>query len=317
MAAGALLAALAIYVLFREGLWIHRLLASVAIPSGQLIGRAPDWLVYVLPDGLWQFAFCALVAQHTERPILLATPLAIGLGIELASAVHLVEGVFDPLDVLAMGLGGGLGYWVATREARARSDRTTAMVVAGFSVMLAATSKGPVSSSRGSGPSPPVAAPSPSTPPAASTFEVPAAAAGKLTEVPAMGVKLRLPAGCRLLTASAKPQPTGEPALDLALPSGYRARVDGRDLDLAEATDNARAHEKRGGVEVLLAAPDAIVAAYGGGCGAMACKQVGEHRLCGSIGAPASRPDGGQAEPLPTRRDCAAFVAALRSLQTL
>ncbi len=316
-ALSSLVLGLAIYLLARDGLYLHRALAALGIPAGTLRAAFPAWLAYVVPDGLWQLAFCAVVAARwwdrppsRERTLWLAAPLAIGLGIEGASAFGWVEGVFDPLDVAAMALGGGLGYALARRHTRRHTRRDasraeSAALVAAFCTMLAATSK------PGTGPIPVGAGGSPAVAPG---FALPDDGSWTTTDAAPAGLTLRLPPDASLKdSGTLSAEPIG-PYLGLVLPSGYEVRIDTAPADLAEALRNARAHEARGSVHVLLADPDAVVADYGSGCRALACKPVAGHTLCGSIGKRTAHDGGAAVEQHPTRDDCGVLVAAIRSL---
>ncbi len=113
LAAGSLLVAGAIYVLFRSGARLHGwaealdTFGAVAALRGACAGLAlPGPIRYSLPDALWQGAF-SLLMFYTWRGVALSpaklafcsAPVVIGLGCELGQAAGWVEGVFDPWDL--------------------------------------------------------------------------------------------------------------------------------------------------------------------------------------------------------------------------
>lgn len=311
----SLVGGLAIYALARDGLYLHRALVALGIPVAALAATVPAWVAYVLPDGLWQFAFCAFVASRwwshpssRERTLWLAAPLVVGLGIEGASAFGWVEGVFDPLDVAALAIGGAAGYALARRYSRPDppSRRESALVVAAFCSMLAATSA----------PSPgPVPVGAGGSPAVAPGFALPDETSWTTSDLAPAGVTMRLPTDASVKgSGMLSSQPIG-PYIDLTLPSGYDVQIDTSPADVAESLRNARAHEDGGSVHVVLADADAVVADYGSGCRALACKRVGGNTLCGSIGKRVvGHGDASKTEQHPTAHDCSVLVAAVRSL---
>lgn len=113
LAAGSLLLAGAIYVLFRSGARLHGW--AEALDAGGAVAalraacagvRLPGPIRYSLPDALWQGAFSLLmfhtwrgVAWSKAKLLFCAAPVVIGLGCELGQAAGWVEGVFDPWDL--------------------------------------------------------------------------------------------------------------------------------------------------------------------------------------------------------------------------
>lgn len=103
LAFASLLLGALIYLFTRRGLMLH---AWTSAPSLPTFSRVPSWVRYCLPDGLWQFSFCLAVfhvwrdaPRSLERALMLALPLFLGLGTEVAQAFHLIEGVFDARDL--------------------------------------------------------------------------------------------------------------------------------------------------------------------------------------------------------------------------
>lgn len=119
VALSALLAAAATYALARDGLRLHDWLSHVVyLPAKPL--AMPEPLRNVVPDALWQFAFCLCVfsiwrgsATTLGARLCIAAPIVIGLGSELGQAAGLIEGVFDVRDLGAMILATALAALVA------------------------------------------------------------------------------------------------------------------------------------------------------------------------------------------------------------
>lgn len=110
LAATALVVAAGIYATARDGLVLHEWI-RIAWPGWRGGAELPEFVRFNLPDALWQYAFCVCVllpwrsarpTAHARAFVLL--PILIGLGSELGQAAHVIEGVFDPLDVATMSL---------------------------------------------------------------------------------------------------------------------------------------------------------------------------------------------------------------------
>ena len=136
VAASAVVAATAMYALTREGLRLHDWLVHV-MPLPEHPISVPEPLRNVLPDALWQFAFCLCVfsmwrgaTNSTVARVCIAAPVVIGLGTELGQAVGLIEGVFDHRDLGAMLLATVVAAVVAWRpsspEQRENNGRVSA-----------------------------------------------------------------------------------------------------------------------------------------------------------------------------------------------
>lgn len=103
------------YVQFRAAdhllfTWLDIMGLSPAVAwlrAGTAAGLTPtsEWLLYSLPDGLWLYAFAFAMAwtwrePGTEARCWRLTPLALGLGSELAQALGVLPGTFDVADAL-------------------------------------------------------------------------------------------------------------------------------------------------------------------------------------------------------------------------
>ncbi len=117
VAIAALVLGLAAYATMRDGLKLHAWLATLGWVSPM---RNGSWIANVLPDALWQFAFCSCVFEiwrgSLRRPLAvlaMAVPVVVGLGTEIGQAVGVVEGMFDPQDLIAMLIASLAAYgWV-------------------------------------------------------------------------------------------------------------------------------------------------------------------------------------------------------------
>lgn len=119
VAASALVVAAAMYALARKGLRLHDWLVHVVhLPEHPI--WVPEPLRNVLPDALWQFAFCLCVfsmwrgaTSSAIARVCIAAPVLIGLGSEVGQALGLIEGVYDTRDLGAMLLATGVAAAVA------------------------------------------------------------------------------------------------------------------------------------------------------------------------------------------------------------
>jgi hypothetical protein len=134
-AALALLVAGAIYLAFRTETLAMFTWADAAGQGGAiawlrssaapLCSALPAVLLYSVPDALWQYAFAFVLfrlssgAAPLERALWCALPIAIGIGLELGQGARVVEGTFDPVDLLL----GSLAIVLAWIVARARSPK--------------------------------------------------------------------------------------------------------------------------------------------------------------------------------------------------
>jgi hypothetical protein len=114
----ALVVGTLLYLAFRDGLVLHRAVEFTGVVDTMENLRAwaagaavPPWVVWSLSDGLWQFALTvAVAAWWIGRPSLerwwwMLASLGVGVAFEAASAFGWIEGVFDPIDLLALILG--------------------------------------------------------------------------------------------------------------------------------------------------------------------------------------------------------------------
>lgn len=131
--ATALAAAGLIYLAFRAPAlrlftWADALGLSAAVAELRAVARdhaPPDWVLFSLPDALWQLAFAFTLfrlsrgARAVERAAWCAAPVAIGLGLELGQAAGAVPGTFDPVDLTLSIAAVGVA-WAASATLTAR-----------------------------------------------------------------------------------------------------------------------------------------------------------------------------------------------------
>jgi hypothetical protein len=115
ISASALAVAGVAYVALREGLRLHRwagaVMGSDAIARLRSVARSADlpaWVRFNLPDALWQLALCLVVFRiwrgarwSAARIVWCGIASTLGVAIELAQRAHLIEGTYDPADVVA------------------------------------------------------------------------------------------------------------------------------------------------------------------------------------------------------------------------
>jgi len=97
-----------VLLLFRwvEVFGLNGLLTALRVHTMPMAAELPTWFRFSLPDGLWLLGFMLLIAGSTasrtgrERLCWLVAPLALALGSEFSQALGLLEGTFDPMDVL-------------------------------------------------------------------------------------------------------------------------------------------------------------------------------------------------------------------------
>ena len=68
----------------------------------------PSFVRFSVPDALWQYAFGATMLAmwrgerwHWRKTAFAIAPVVLGAGIEIGQGLGIVQGVFDPLDLLA------------------------------------------------------------------------------------------------------------------------------------------------------------------------------------------------------------------------
>lgn len=103
-----------IYLLFRDcHLLVFHLLNKIGLYAPlssvrqSVSGIAlPDWFLYSLPDGLWCLAYVLVmdyVASHEslkKRISLVSIVPVLGIGSEILQYFGLIQGTFDPIDLL-------------------------------------------------------------------------------------------------------------------------------------------------------------------------------------------------------------------------
>lgn len=104
----------------RSGLRLHAWGAWARPAARAWFGGAPDWVRFQLPDGLWQLGFGLAMAacwdgapDDARRRRWLALPAVLGLGTEVGQGLGVLEGVFDPWDVVALAAGAALAWAIA------------------------------------------------------------------------------------------------------------------------------------------------------------------------------------------------------------
>ena len=111
----ALAAALVVYRGWRHGMWIHepRTFFDVPLLAFARAHPLPGFVRFSLPDALWQYAFGATMLAmwrgerwHWRKTTFAVAPVVLGAGIEIGQALGIVQGVFDPLDLVASVLAG-------------------------------------------------------------------------------------------------------------------------------------------------------------------------------------------------------------------
>jgi hypothetical protein len=113
LASLSLFVAAVLYLGARQGMrihvWANAWMPSVVHALRATLGRLhlPGWVRYSLPDALWQLAFCLVMlavwqgAPRSRRQIFFCVlPAGLGAAIELGQKAGLVEGVFDPVDLV-------------------------------------------------------------------------------------------------------------------------------------------------------------------------------------------------------------------------
>lgn len=127
-AALALVLGAFIYLAWRSGLEIHRALDVAWLRAFGLSHPVPRWVSGSLPDGLWQFAFTAVVAEiwrghrwDARKIVFVGAPALAGVVIEVLQRVHVFAGTFDWMDV-ALSLVGSAAALTLSSRRRAREE---------------------------------------------------------------------------------------------------------------------------------------------------------------------------------------------------
>jgi hypothetical protein len=78
-------------------------IAWIRIVAAPLRSHVPGFIAGSLPDAAWAFAFGAALALVWKKPgIWMWIGLGVTASLELAQAAHLIPGVFDWIDLVAM-----------------------------------------------------------------------------------------------------------------------------------------------------------------------------------------------------------------------
>lgn len=117
-----------IYILFRSStlkvfswldlLGINILESNIRKSALAVSYNIPDWVLLSLPDGLWLFSYVCLMLYIWKNTItvqnlfwIIVVP-AIAIGSEIAQYFGLMQGTFDPMDLLLYVLGGILPLFI-------------------------------------------------------------------------------------------------------------------------------------------------------------------------------------------------------------
>lgn len=113
-----------IYILFRSSslkvfswldlIGINILDSKIRKSALEISSHIPDWILLSLPDGLWLFSYVCLMLciwgnSITIKNFFWITIIpTIAIASEIAQYFKLLQGTFDPLDLLLYALGGTL-----------------------------------------------------------------------------------------------------------------------------------------------------------------------------------------------------------------
>lgn len=120
-----------IYLFFRNSslkmfLWLNyfglgKIIASVRNFTLPFVSSFPDWFLFSLPDGLWIFSFISLQLHIWKYSLnfsnliwFVSIPL-IAIISEIFQNLNILNGVFDPFDILFYSLGFILPFILNTR----------------------------------------------------------------------------------------------------------------------------------------------------------------------------------------------------------
>lgn len=117
-----------IYILFRSSslkvfswldfIGINILDSNIRKYALSISNNIPDWVLLSLPDGLWLFSYVSLMLYIWKMSITIqnlfwiAVVPAIAIGSENAQYFGLMQGTFDPMDLLLYLLGGILPLFI-------------------------------------------------------------------------------------------------------------------------------------------------------------------------------------------------------------
>ncbi len=98
-----------IYLLWREGLLIHRVISWLGCNTlldilNQSVAdlQPPEWMIYSLPDGLWALSYILIIlAQEMPHKLIWASVIPlVGFFSELLQLAGLMPGTFDIIDLI-------------------------------------------------------------------------------------------------------------------------------------------------------------------------------------------------------------------------
>ena len=103
--------------------WLGMSSSSVGMQSTALLSgiTTPDWVLFNLADGLWVYSITALnlvlwrKEESAESWLWISAGLCCGLVCEVAQAYSLMQGTYDPLDVLFMIGGAAAAVFITKR----------------------------------------------------------------------------------------------------------------------------------------------------------------------------------------------------------
>jgi hypothetical protein len=108
MVISSLVLGLIIYLAFREGLIINKLIDIKLFRNDFLGFSFPDWFIYSLPDGLWMFSLVLLIITYWDFNlnksciIWITISYLAGIMFEISQKTTLIKGTFDYIDLIFM-----------------------------------------------------------------------------------------------------------------------------------------------------------------------------------------------------------------------
>ncbi len=110
-------------------------------PIDALLPILPSWMIYSLPESLWVLSATLLsmgihMGIGSTRVSLGILPLLLSLGLEAMQYLHLTDGRYDPLDVLAAISGALIAVLLARRSTDAHMSRRPSLLLAVSSYII-------------------------------------------------------------------------------------------------------------------------------------------------------------------------------------
>ncbi len=143
----ALISSLLIYHFYRVEDTLLNVLWSEFLgkSDSQNLFRLPDWVVFNLPETLWVFSATILSFDFAGmrpklKPLLISLPLVVATSIELMQFLHISDGVFDLMDLLA----GVMGFFFAislsykSSQARIPSYLSYSLYISSYCILILA-----------------------------------------------------------------------------------------------------------------------------------------------------------------------------------